>query len=184
MKRKRLTYDNWTCIRAKTFHACRFEGEDFCGQIALLQIAKVSKPQIWHVRKKKVTVCRNGFQWLSILPDCGGYCITAILNEKRRIVLWYLDMIDTHGLDTDGVPYFDDLYLDLIVLPDGTIYEDDRDELEDALKQGNITDRQFADALDTSRRLQLGLLADLKVFTQFTYRCGAVIGVEPPNIRL
>ena len=39
-------------------------------------------------------------------------------------------MIAKQGIDYDGVPYFDDLYLDLVVYPDGTIVVDDMDELE------------------------------------------------------
>ena len=42
-------------------------------------------------------------------------------------------MIDTQGYDDDGVPYFYDLYLDLIVYPDGNIVTDDMDELQGAL---------------------------------------------------
>ena len=37
------------------------------------------------------------------------------------------------GIDADGIPYFDDLYLDLVVYPGGTIIVDDMDELEEAL---------------------------------------------------
>lgn len=33
--------------------------------------------------------------------------------------------------DPNGVPYFNDLCLDLIVYPDGTIVVDDMDELEE-----------------------------------------------------
>lgn len=43
----------------------------------------------------------------------------------------------------DGAPYFDDLYLDLVVYPDGTVIVDDMDELEEALLEKGITQEQF-----------------------------------------
>ena len=38
-------------------------------------------------------------------------------------------MIAEQGSDADGVPYFLDLYLDLVVYPNGEIKVDDMDEL-------------------------------------------------------
>lgn len=55
------------------------------------------------------------------------------MDEENEILLWYIDMIAGQGIDIDDIPYFDDLYLDLIVYPDGSIIEDDRDELEQLL---------------------------------------------------
>ena len=44
-----------------------------------------------------------------------------MMNEEEEILLWYIDMIAAQGIDADGIPYFDDLYLDLVVYPDGTV---------------------------------------------------------------
>ncbi len=65
------------------------------------------------------------------------------MNENEEILLWYIDMIADQGADPDGVPYFDDLYLDLIVYPDGTIKEDDMDELAETLAQKEISEEQY-----------------------------------------
>lgn len=58
-----------------------------------------------------------------------------MMDEEEKILLWYIDMIAGQGIDADGVPFFDDLYLNLVVYPDGTIVVDDMDELEDALSK-------------------------------------------------
>ena len=47
----------------------------------------------------------------------------------------YIDMIDEQGYDEEGVPYFYDLYLDLVVYPNGIVIEDDMDELQEALQK-------------------------------------------------
>lgn len=89
-----------------------------------------------------------------------------MLNEDNEILLWYIDMIADRGIDIDGIPYFDDLYLDLVVYPDGTIVEDDRDELEEALFSKDITQEQFELALETSQKVQKGLLSDVSLFAE------------------
>ena len=58
---------------------------------------------------------------------------------------------------TDVVQYFYDLYLDLVVYPDGTIIEDDKDELQNALANGDITQKQFDLAFDTCDKLKMDL---------------------------
>lgn len=170
MKRSRLSYDEWKCILEKKQGIGKFENDTLVGHAALLEIAKVTAPQIWKFNGEDIVVCQKGYRWLSILPKKECYCITAMMDEKEKILLWYIDMIAAQGIDSDGVPYFDDLYLDLVVYPDGTILEDDRDELEEALLRGDITKEQFVLADTTCRRLK-EKLADTKAFVEYTYAC-------------
>ena len=97
------------------------------------------------------------------------------MNEKNDILLWYIDMIAAQGTDVDGIPYIDDLYLDLVVYPDGTIVVDDMDELKDALGKNDITNEQFELAMDTSVRLKEGLLSNIESFIDFTRNCREMI---------
>lgn len=78
-------------------------------------------------------------------------------------------------MDIDGVPYFKDLYLDLIVYPDGRILVDDMDELEEALIQKDITQEQFDLAVNTSDMLRNGLLKDINAFIEYTQKCYGMI---------
>lgn len=93
--------------------------------------------------------------------------MTVMMNEKREMQVCYIDMIDEQGYDEDGVPYFYDLYLDLVVYTDGTVIEDDMDELQDALQIGDITQAQYEQALETSNKLKKGLLSDIDVFDSY-----------------
>mgnify|MGYP003296566621 FL=1 len=101
-----------------------------------------------------------------------------MMNADNEIMLWYIDMIAGQGIDNDGVPYFDDLYLDLVVYPDGTIKVDDMDELEDALEAKDITQEQFALAIHTGNKLKTGLLSDINSFIGYTLRCKEMICIE------
>ena len=147
----------------------------FKGYIGLLEIGEVSEKQIWKFNGEAITVCDNGLKWLSILPQNDFYCITTMLNANNDILLWYIDMIAAQGIDADGIPYFDDLYLDLVVYPDGTIIVDDRDELEDALLAKDITQEQFNLAISTSKNLKAGLLSNINTFIEYTLKCKGMV---------
>lgn len=171
MKRSRLSYDEWKCIKAKKISGQTIDTDVFKGYIGLIEIEEVSEKQIWKFNGEDIVVCDKGLKWLSILPQNDYYCITAMMNEKSDILLWYIDMIVAQGIDVDGIPYFDDLYLDLVVYPNGTIKVDDMDELEDALTAKDITKEQFDLAIRTSDQLREGLLSNIHTFIDFTKRC-------------
>lgn len=97
------------------------------------------------------------------------------MDENEKVLLWYIDMIAKQGIDVDGVPYFDDLYLDLVFYPDGTIIVDDMEELEEALSKKDITQEQFDLAIETSHRLQREMLSNIFSFTEYTRRCYEMI---------
>lgn len=169
MKKYSITYD-WKCITEREWHIRKVNTSEFKGHLAVLDIKKVSEPQVWKYNGKDLTVCDNNYQWLIMLPENDFYCITAMMNEKREIQVCYIDMIAGQGCDEDGVPYYYDLYLDLVVYPDGTIIVDDRDELDAALESGDITRQQFDLALATSDKLQKGLLCDMEKWKAFIYK--------------
>ena len=45
-------------------------------------------------------------------------------------LLWYIDLIDGIGVDADGIPFYNDMFLDLLVSDSGQVVEDDRDEFQ------------------------------------------------------
>ena len=169
MKKYSITYD-WKCITEREWRVRRVNTADFKGHLAVLDIKKVSEPQIWKYSGKDLTVCDDNYQWLIILPEDAFYCITAMMNDKRELLVCYIDMIAGQGCDDGGDPYYYDLYLDLVVYPDGTIIVDDREELEAALESGDISRKQFDLALDTSDRLQNGLLRNMEEWKAFIYK--------------
>lgn len=171
MKRSRLSYDEWKCIISKDMRGKWVDSELLEGYVGLIDIKEVSKAQIWKFNGEDIVVCDRGRKWISILPRNDWYCITAMMDEEGEILLWYIDMIAEQGIDADGVPYFDDLYLDLVVYPDGTIVVDDMDELEEALSKKDITQEQFDLAIETSQRLQRGILSDISSFIEYTRKC-------------
>ena len=175
MKRSKLSYDEWKCIETKKLKRKQVNTDFFKGYIGILEIEKVTEKQIWRFNDEDIIVCDNGLKWLSILPQNDFYCITAVMNENNNILLWYIDMIAEQGIDEDFIPYFDDLYLDLVVYPTGMIKVDDKDELEEALAREEITKEQFNLAINTSKKLKNGLLSDFNSFISFTLKCKEIV---------
>lgn len=175
MKRSRLSYDEWKCIKEKKIIGRNVKTDFFTGYIGIVDIGEVTEPQIWKFKGEDIVVCAKGLKWLSVLPQNDFYCITAMMNQNNEILLWYIDMIASQGVDEDEIPYFDDLYLDLVVYPDGTVIEDDMDELEDALLDGDITSEQYNLAIATSDKLKEGTLSDIKSFIDYTHHCLEIV---------
>ena len=165
-----LTYDEWKCILSKTQKIHNFDNELIKGFVSLIEIEKVTEPQIWRIDEKNIPVCMEGYKWLTILPREEKYCITTMMNDKSEIILWYIDIIADQGIDGDGAPYYDDLYLDLIVYPNGIVIEDDRDELEQAWKDKDISTEQLELANETCDELK-SKLQDIDSFIAYTYNC-------------
>ena len=175
MKRSRLSYDEWKCIISKKQHGKRVCTDFLEGYIGFIEIQEVSEVQKWNFRGEEIVVCDKGIKWLSILPQDAFYCITAMMNEKEVILLWYIDMIAEQGVDMDGIPYFYDLYLELVVYSDGTVAVDDEDELEDALQEGDISEKQYRLAIETADILKEGMLRNIEGFTEFTKKCLEIV---------
>ena len=169
MKKCKLTYDEWKCIKKKKQIIQLVSTDDFCGYIGVLEIEEVTEPQLWSFNGANQTVCDRGIKWITILPKDKYYCITAMLDTNEEVIVWYIDMIASQGVEND-IPYFYDLYLDLVVYPDGTVITDDMDELECALNNGDITEEQFQLAIDTKEELENTLLANISSFERYTKR--------------
>lgn len=119
----------------------------------------------FHTSWGKITVIDKGMKWLHILRD--NYVITTMFNQSCEIVLWYIDIIGGYGYEDDGVVYFDDLYLDYNVYPDGTYSQFDMDELLEALEQ-NVIDKSLYDtAVKTAANLEANVFNDIGTFKKW-----------------
>lgn len=171
VKRSRLTCDEWKCITSKRFKQISVNKEFFTGIVAGLFIDEVTTPQVWKYRGKDVVVCDKDMKWVLIMPEKEHYLITAMLDKNDEVVVWYIDIIASSALDKDGVISYEDLYLDLIVYPDGNIIVDDMDELELALKKNDISKELFDLAIETSNSLKSNFLSDVKKIEELTKKC-------------
>jgi uncharacterized protein len=156
MKRKYADRSDWKRILEKEYRLVRCDHSGFHGWIAEFKMVRVREPLFVLSLGSSVRIADAGFTWLHYLHDGANHVVTLMLNSSGAIVQWYIDIVLEHGLDERGVPYFDDLYLDVVVSPDGRFEVQDADELEAALKSGIISQAQFDLAwLETNRLVGL-----------------------------
>lgn len=163
MKHKRLTRDgtNGWGFEGYPYVQTRIEGADFCGVAALITL-KARKSQYWHVPKAgRIRVTGAGVKWLQLIPEGKSRAITAVFLPDGRLSLWYVDVIDGWYLDRDGVAVFIDKYLDVIFTPQGDLVLDDRDELDAAYASGELSQKQYEDAIAESEAIVRELCADV-----------------------
>lgn len=58
-----------------------------------------------------------------------------------------------NGIGDNNIPWMDDLYLDIIILPSGEVVQKDADELEEAYKNGIIDKKLYNIAWEESTRI-------------------------------
>ena len=81
-----------------------------------------------------------------------------MFDHNGNIVQWYIDICKENGIE-NNVPWMDDLFLDIVVLPSGEIIEKDADELEDAYSKRIIDKRLYDLAWDEMKKLK-GLIIE------------------------
>lgn len=144
MKRKYLdARQTWLQKATYTYHYERIETGRFKGYISYIHIQDVEAPRVIEQGELRICIQDKDYRGVIFLPDDHNWAVTAVYDAEGRIVEWYFDMTDNNAVDVQGVPYFDDLYLDVVVTPTGIPRILDQDELEAAREAGAITQAQY-----------------------------------------
>jgi len=143
VKRKYSDRANWRRVTDKKFQVRTVHEPDFHGYVVLYQIRQVRDPLWKEYEGKRYCVADAGYEWLQHFPKGAHYVMTTMYDDKGQVVQWYIDICKVQGLTDRGVPWFDDLYLDVVILPGGQLYLLDEEELEDAYKRGLISKEDF-----------------------------------------
>ena len=159
MKRKRGNREGWSRIERQHFVQKYVEDHIFKGYVTLLKFEKVHQPLIAKYTPEPITLVQDGSYMLQHFPENEQFSLTTFISPKHEIVQWYIDIIDSIGME-NGVVYMDDLYLDLIVFPNYTVVEKDLDELEEALQCNDISMAQYEKAWQTFNELKNKLATD------------------------
>ena len=123
--------------------------------------------------------CRKidkNFKMLEYTPIDEDYNVRVYVNDKNEIFEYYLDVTD--GMEVrEGVPYYNDLFLDVIYynknkkmtnfkMEDSNVnlYMLDENELEDALNENIITKDQYNKAYRVANKLMYEIENGTNIF--------------------
>ncbi|HEU5139524.1 MAG TPA: DUF402 domain-containing protein, partial [Bacillales bacterium] len=159
-KRRRADRQDWQRIRKKSFHVDYLKTEKFTGHVSFLYLKEVSEPVWVENNQEYLCVADSNYLWVQHFPEGACHTQTAMFDAAGDAVQWYIDICKPYGIAEDGVPWFEDLYLDIVMNPDGDFQLLDADELEDALNRAEISredyDLAWAEANQLVREIREG----------------------------
>lgn len=142
-----------------------FNNSDFTGDIALIKFNKMYKPYV--VENINLCMANNNYKWLEFYDYSKKCRLTAMYNDKNEIIEWYFDIARKIGKE-NGMPYEDDLYLDVVVTPKGDIILLDEDELKEAFERMEITKKEYDEAYQEAKKLMDELKREKDSLQKFT----------------
>ena len=137
LKKKYGDRSEWKRVLIREYSQTFIDSKEFTGYITLLHTIKVTEPLTVSYGGEKVCIVDNGYMWLQQFPLDEKHSVTTMFDANGEIVQWYIDICLQNGKEND-IPWMDDLFLDIVVLPSGMVIVKDADELEDALEKGII----------------------------------------------
>lgn len=153
MKRTYADRPNWTRVVEKRFKLAYIKDKDYTGYMAVIYLDKVYEPLFVGEGEKKLCLANDGFIWTQYFPENQNYALTAQFDKNHEIIQLYFDICDGNKMSSSGIPYYDDLYLDVVLLPSGEVLLFDEDELKQALKDNIISKKQYDLACNEAERL-------------------------------
>ncbi|UBV43512.1 DUF402 domain-containing protein [Deinococcus taeanensis] len=167
MKRKVFDLRPWPRVTAHTQTHLRVPGHVIVDYEAHAVLRPLDVPVPGHAGTQRVL--DNGYRWVRVHPTgtgegVPGSALTAQLNPAGRPVQFYVDLHGGEGVHESGLPWHDDLYLDVIAHPAGqdpwavdatTVI--DGDELEDAVQAGLVSPEVAAATWAHARRVEAEL---------------------------
>ncbi len=161
----------------------RVDTEYFNGYVCDVKINNVERPLIVNNGKNDVCIKDNGYEWIEIYPDNANYAITIMIDQHKNIIEWYFDIAKEIGVE-NGIPYEEDLFLDMIITPGCEYLVLDEDELDLALSNQVITQSDFDLAYKTLALLKQKYVGNFKELKELTIEFYKMFNDEYLNIDL
>jgi uncharacterized protein len=142
LKRKYGDRSGWKRVLKSQYAQSFLDTKGFTGYVTLLKIEKVTEPLYVSYEGKTICIADNEYIWLQHFPLNKHHSVTTMFNSNGEIVQWYIDICVENGVEKN-IPWMDDLFLDIVVLPTGEVIQKDADELEEALSKGVIDESLY-----------------------------------------
>ena len=166
MKRRFATkYDDKT----SEYYQKRIDEDYFKGYLCYLKMLDVENPMKVNIDGNEYFIRNDNYKWYLVYPDNSNYAITIMYDEKDNLVEWYFDVAKETGIE-NGIPYEDDLYLDLVIRPNGDSIVLDEDELKEALDKKEIDKSDYELAYKTLEKLQKEYVENFDYLVALTER--------------
>ena len=145
-----------------------FSDNHFVGDVYLKKYIHIKKK---HLLDTGVCIQDDNYKWLQFYQYNKRVCLTTIYDNNNNIVEWYFDIAKKIGKE-NGIPYQDDMYLDVVLKPNGEVVLLDEDEFEEAFERKEFTKEEYDEAYKTAYELMNRLKNkqnEMKKFTDYYF---------------
>lgn len=158
MKLRDMYRTDWTRIKKREYisRPCTLNGHP--ARESLILIRNITAPLTVTSAGQPVKVVEKGYSWIQIAEEGAKWWLTAMFDENDTLLQMYFDITAGNLFDDPENPKFRDMYLDLVLRPDGVVVKLDEDELTEALEQGEITRAEYEQTIAACDALEKYLL--------------------------
>ncbi|HEX2947734.1 MAG TPA: DUF402 domain-containing protein [Clostridia bacterium] len=169
MERKYISKSGWQRIETSKCVLFNTYQERFSGYASAIFVDKVHKKLMCKLADREFCLVDDGYSWIQRLPINKNWSVTTMFDNKSNIVQWYFDITKQNSIDENSQPFYDDLYLDIVIFPSGEVVLLDEDELKEALESGDITQSDFDLAYSEANKIMIGMAKDIAYLTNMSY---------------
>lgn len=149
----------------------RIENDSFSGYVCYIKIKDVKRPLVVNNGISQICIKDENYEWFEVYPDNSKYAITIMFDDKNNLIEWYFDISKNVGIE-NGIPFENDLYLDMVITPTGEMLVIDENELQEAFNKGEITQEDLDSAYQTLELLENKYVNNLDELVKLTnYLC-------------
>ena len=145
----------------------RIDEEFFKGYVAFVKIKDVQNPLVVNDGEKDVCIKDNDYKWIEVYPDNEHYAVTIMFDNNDNLIEWYFDIAKEIGIE-NNIPYEDDLYVDIVITPNGRKEILDEEELMDALNNNEITQKDVELVYETVKLIEDKFVNNFSYLTDLT----------------
>lgn len=171
--------DKWVDVRKKQTREVTdmdvtiVKDDELNAYITLKEVNDLTEPHKIVVNGRWITKLDKNYTILEYTPLDKLYNVRVHINDKLQILEYYFDIIlqnEIRNIDGQEIPFYNDLYLDVIYYQkvatksDNFILLDDKDELKAALKEGKIDQEEYDLAYNIANPLMKELLEGKNIF--------------------
>ena len=127
--------------------------DSFFGAVCMSYIKKVLNK--WRVPRdngKEEVILDMGYRWITLYPRNENYAIIAMYNIKGELIEFYFDIAKKINFKA-RIPYTEDWYLDIVLTKKNDVIFLDEDELEEALKLADISQKDYETVRKTADKI-------------------------------
>ncbi len=156
VKRKTLNLTNWKRVTKSSSAYMPLDFPKLKGMAGLFEIREVTAPLIVTLLSKRTIMADRSFNWMQIGPENENWWLTVQFDAEDQPIQYYFDITKDNTICGEESFYFD-LFIDVVLLPDGRIMTLDADELEQAYSEGLVGEDDCRLAVSTAEKIAAAL---------------------------